>query len=315
MTQSSQPDVLVMGATCLDVKARPLSTILPSTSTPAQIRLSLGGSGRNIAENLARLGVKVSLLSVVGNDLLGRQLLERTAQAGVDVSRVLHSPEHSTGAYLALFSEEDQLGYSLDDVSQLRAATPAYVRGHSRLFRNAKMLVMDGNLDRETVAATLQMAKQHSLPVCLDPASVRRAYAIRTHLSEFHLVTPNVAEAEALLDMPVRGVDDALKAARTMVASGVDIAVVTMAEKGLVYVTSEGLGESYGRIPAPRCEVEDWTGAGDALMAAVVYGLLNDMSVDDCMRLGVAAAAVALTSSQSVNPEMSLERLYASMEL
>jgi pseudouridine kinase len=313
VSRAARSEVLVLGASCLDIKARPLTPVVPSTSNPAHIRFSLGGSGRNIAENLSRLGVRVSLLSAVGNDLLGQRLMDRTAEAGVDVSRVIRSPEHSTGAYLAMFTEDGAQGYALDDVSQLKAMTPRYVQQQARLFRDARMAVLDGNTDRETVAAALQIAREHSLRVCLDPASVRRAYALRNHLTEFHMVTPNAAEAEALLDMSIGGVEDALDAARRMVASGVGIAVVTMAENGLVYVTSEGLGQSYGRIPAPRCEVVDWTGAGDALMAAIVYGLLNEMPVDDCMRLGVAAAALALGSEQSVNPAMSLELLYANM--
>lgn len=315
MSRPARSEVLVLGATCLDVKARPLSPIVPLTSNPAQIRFSPGGSGRNVAENLSRLGVRVSLLSVVGADEVGQRLLERTSQAGVDVSRVIRSPDHATGAYLSLSSEEDQQGYALDDVSQLKAATPKYVQDHERLVRGAKMMVLDGNVDRETVAATLQVARRLHVPVCLDPVSIRRAYALRTHLSEFHMVTPSAAEAEALLDMPVAGAEDALEAARRMVASGIGIAVVTMGAQGLVYVTSDGLGQGYGRVPAPRCEVVDWTGAGDALMAAVVYGLINEMPVDDCMRLGVAAAALALESPASVNPAMSLEQLYASMEL
>jgi pseudouridine kinase len=315
VSRAAQSEVLVLGTSCLDVKAQPLSAVVPATSNPARIRFSPGGSGRNIAENLSRLGVDVALLSAVGDDLLGQRLIDRTAEAGVDVTRVIRSPEYSTGAYLAMFTEEGHQGYVLDDVSQLKAATPAYVRKHARLFRTAKMAVLDGNLERETVAAALQIARRHDVPMCFDPASVRRAYALRDHLTAFHMVTPNAAEAGALLDMSISGVEDALEAAKRMVSSGVEIAVVTMAENGLVYVTSQGLGQGYGRIPAPRCEVVDWTGAGDALMAAIVYGLLNEMPVDDCMRLGVSAAALALASPQSVNPAMSLEMLYANMSI
>ncbi len=300
--------MIVLGATCLDIKARPLAPVLPSTSNPAQIRLTPGGCGRNVSENLARLGVRVAFLSVVGTDLLGRRLLERTARAGVDVSRVLRSPNGTTAAYLALFTDENHKGYALDDVSQLKAATPNYIYNHRGLFRHARMLMVDGNVDTETMAAAVSLAKEKGMLACLDPVSVRRAYALRPYFSEFTVVTPNVPEAEALVDLSIHGMEDALEAARRMVASGVGIAIITLAEEGLVYVTSEG----HGRIPAVRCDVEDWTGAGDALVAAVIYGLINQMPVDECMRLGVAAATLTLKSAESVNPAMSLEQLYAS---
>ena len=313
MMRSLFTDVVVLGATCLDARVQPLAPTMPRTSTPARIRLSPGGAGRNIAENLARLGVRVALLSVVGTDMLGQRLLERTARAGVDVSRVIRSPSCSTGAYVALFTTENERSYALDDVSQLKLATPEYVQSHRSLIRHARMLMMDGNVDTETVAAALSVAKEYGVPVCMDPVSVRRADALRPYFTEFTVITPNVQEAEALLDTSIQSLDDALEAARRMVSVGVEVAIITLGQDGLVYVTSEGLGEGYGRIPAIRCDVVDWMGAGAALSAAVAFGLINQMPVDECMRLGVAAATLTLKSPESVNPEMSLEQLYANM--
>lgn len=309
MTRPESAEIVVLGATCLDIKARPLAPMQPGASNPARIRLSVGGSGRNIAENLARLGVRVSLLSVVGNDLLGQKLLDRTAATGVDVSPVICSPDRTTGAYLSLFTDENQQGFALDDVTQLKLATPDYLEANRVLFKEARMVMVDGNMDRETVASGLSLAREYSVPVGLHPASVRRAYALRPHLSEFSLVTPNRAEAEALLDTTIGTAEEALEAARRMVALGVDVAIITLSDEGLVYATSEG----HGRIPAIRCDVVDWTGAGDALTAAVIYGLINQMPVDEGMRLGVAAATLTLKSPDSVNPEMSLEQLYANL--
>lgn len=309
MLRSRSVDVVVLGATCFDVKARPLAPVCPNTSSPGRILLSAGGTGRNMAENLALLGVRVALLSVVGTDPDGQRLLDRTSQAGVDVSRVIRSSEVSTGAYLAIFTEGDQKGYALDDVSQLKLATVEYVERHKTLLRTARLIVMDGNVDTETVAAVLDLVRRHEVRVCVDPVSVRRAYALRPYLSEFYMVTPNRAEAEALLDITIDDVDRALEAAGMLVARGVQVAVVTLAEQGLVYATSE----ARGRIPSLRCDVVDWTGAGDALSAAIVYGLLNEMPVDECMRLGIAAATLTLSSPESVNPEMSLDELYANI--
>ena len=85
--------------------------------------------------------------------------------------------------------------------------------------------------------------------------------------------------------------------------------VITLAEHGLYYATREGSGH----IPAPRVEVVDATGAGDALIAGMVYGLINGLPVDECMRLGVSAATLTLRSPETVSPELNLERLYEAM--
>jgi pseudouridine kinase len=86
----------------------------------------------------------------------------------------------------------------------------------------------------------------------------------------------------------------------------VRIAVITLAEFGVCYATSN---ES-GHVPALEIDVVDLTGAGDALTAAVIFGLLEEMPVGEAMRLGVAAAALTIQSRDTVNRELCLEMLY-----
>jgi pseudouridine kinase len=103
---------------------------------------------------------------------------------------------------------------------------------------------------------------------------------------------------------------EAALAAHRLLASGVRLAVITLAEHGLYYAAPGGSGH----IPAPRVDVVDATGAGDALTAGVIYGLVNNLPVDECMRLGVSAATLTLLSSETVSPEMSLERVFEGTE-
>jgi len=86
----------------------------------------------------------------------------------------------------------------------------------------------------------------------------------------------------------------------------VDIALITLAEFGVVYATHE----ISGHIPAIQTPIIDPTGAGDALTATVLYGLVNDMDLDDAVRLGVSAASITLRHSGTVYPELTLEKLY-----
>ena len=84
------------------------------------------------------------------------------------------------------------------------------------------------------------------------------------------------------------------------------MAIVTLAEVGLCYASSQ----EKGHIPAIECEVADATGAGDALTAGVVYGLVNGFPISEAVRLGVSAATLTLTCVDTVCPDLSLERLY-----
>ena len=92
--------ILVIGATLMDVKGKPTAGLEPSTSNPANIRMTRGGTARNVAENLGRLGADVVLITAVGDDVIGDLLLDQTAEAGVDVDYALQDENGRTGGYI-----------------------------------------------------------------------------------------------------------------------------------------------------------------------------------------------------------------------
>ena len=94
---SSESPVLVIGSAGIDIIGRLLNQYQSGTSNPGHIRTSYGGVARNVAENLARLDQPVTLISVVGRDPAGDDLLDQLDNVGVDVSAVLRTDEYSTG--------------------------------------------------------------------------------------------------------------------------------------------------------------------------------------------------------------------------
>ncbi len=298
--------VLVIGAAGLDLKGYAARAIRLGATNPGQVRRSVGGVARNIAENLARLGHPVVLISAVADDEAGRWVLERTRGAGVDTRHVLVVPDGRTGVYLAVLDEQGNLVVAVDDMGILEAITPRYLQARRGLFEQAAMVVLDANLSPAALRMAVRLAHRFGVPVAADPTSPTLAMRLRSVLPELYLVTPNAAEAEALTGLPVSSVDEALFAARYLTALGVQIAIITMAELGLVYAA----GDLSGHIPALRTEIVDFTGAGDALTAAVIFALLHNIPIEEAVRLGVAAAALTLRSPETVSPDLSLERLY-----
>jgi pseudouridine kinase len=299
--------ILVIGAASIDTKGHADQSIQAGTSTPGAIRISVGGVGRNIAENLARLGESVVLLSAVGDDESGQRILQQAAECDLDVSHVLVDAAHRTAAYLAVLDKDGNLLMSIDDMSINRdLVTPEFVYRRRALFRDAQMVVLDANLAPATLTTIFNLAQRYDLPVCADPTTATLAPRLCPHLPGLTLVTPNAAEAEALCGVQVTDRQSALQAAKQLVGMGVRIAIVTLGATGLVYATFQ---ES-GHIPAIECEVVGFTGAGDALTAAVIFGLLNNFPVDEAVRLGTSAAALTLQSRETVCPCLSLERLY-----
>ena len=300
--------VLVIGSAGVDIVGRLRSELNLETSNPAQIRTSFGGVARNVAENLARLGQPVKLLTAVGKDEIGDHLLEHIAEAGVDISAVRRLVDRPTGSYLAVVNSRGALQFALDDMRGASAITAEYLKDNATAFREASLLFFDANLPKETLRTAVSLARRARIPICADPTSVWLAPRLRPYLSRLRLITPNSAEAGVLCCSTVdaRRPQQVLEAAKSLVGLGVEVVIITLAEFGVTYATSQ----TSGQIPAIRTEILDPTGAGDALTAAVIFALLNDIPLDDAVRLGVSAASLVLRYPGTVVPDLSLQKLY-----
>jgi pseudouridine kinase len=307
-TFSAEKPVLVIGSAGVDIVGRLRSELHTDSSNPAQIRFSFGGVARNVAENLARLGQPVRLITAIGEDDAAGRLLDGLVEAGVDVGAVLRTADGNTGTYLAVFDQAGNRQFALDDMRIVSGLTSQYMRQYAHLFEDASMLFIDANLPKDTLRTVMSLARRAHLPVCADPTTASLAHRLRPYIPRFFMITPNSSEASILCD-PTQEVSNrkqALTAVKCLVSQGVDLAIITLAEQGLCYATSE----VSGYIPALRTGVLDPTGAGDALSATVIFAILNGIQIDEAMRLGVSAASLTLRYRGAVVPDLSLEKLY-----
>ena len=299
--------VLVVGAAGLDLKVMPRAGVVdPGRSNPGDIRWGWGGVARNIAENLVRLGAEVQLVTAVGNDWLGQALLTRLRDLGIGTEGCLVIEEQPTSSYVALYNRERELQVAFDAMGIVAAITPGHLNRLRRLVREADIICIDANPSPETLATLFRLSQQYDVPVCVDPTAALLAAKFRPYLSSITAITPSRHEAEALLGTTLAD-DDAIRAgARSLVQEGVRLAAIMLGAEGLCYATSE---ES-GRIAAFPVDVVDPGGAGDALTAAVAYGLLERVSPEEAVRLGMSAAAQTVMCRETVCPNLSPELLY-----
>jgi pseudouridine kinase len=305
----SPADVVVVGAACLDVKGRIGGDIVAGTSNAGDVRISVGGCARNVAENLARLGMRTALLSVACQDDFGRAIVQQTEAAGVDTDHMLISCDHHSAAYMALVSAQGALLVAVDDTAAVMAITPSYIADHADLLEAARMVVIDANVPLDAAEALLAICGPAEVPVVLEPVAYAPALRFRPLIGGFYMLMPNAVETQALTGMPVADASQGALAAKQLIALGAQVAIITLADLGLVYATAA----ASGYVPAIEVELVDPTGAGDALTAAVVYALLNDIPLDEAVRLGVSAAALTLGSNDTVRQDLSLESLYAQL--
>ncbi len=276
-----QPFVVVVGGANVDVKARTTAALVAATSNPGTVVRTPGGVGRNIAENLARLGTRVALVSTVGSDPDGDWLLQETAVAGVDITPVLRGGR--TGRYVAVLGADGDLAVGVADMAATDGLVPD-VLDHD-LLRSADLVVVDGNLPAATVDAVLALGVR----TVLDPVSVPKAERLGPFLDRgLFAITPNQDELAAL--GTVAGLH----------ARGVEVVWVRQGAAGSLLSAPDG----EVRLRAPEVDPVDVTGAGDAMLAAFCHRLLAGASLADAAAWGHEAAALTVASPHTVRPDL-----------
>ncbi|HOU16108.1 MAG TPA: carbohydrate kinase family protein [Anaerolineae bacterium] len=309
---NAEHSVLVIGAAGLDVKVFPRDrAVEPAQSNPGNIRWGWGGVARNIAENLARLGAEVHFVTAVGDDQSGRALLQSLGALGIHTDASIVVPGKPTCSYVALHHHDKQFWLAFEDMDIMRALTPGHIHRLRGLVNTVDMVCIDANLAARTLESLFRLTRQYGVPVCADPTTSALAPRLHPYLPDIAVVTPNKEEAEALVGVPFNTPEAISAGTRRLVQLGVNLAVITLGAEGLYYATSE---ES-GRLPALVTDIVDPVGAGDALTAAVAYALLENMSPEEAVRLGLTAATQTVLCHETVCPTLSLEMLYEHLVL
>ncbi|NDJ62222.1 MAG: hypothetical protein GYB67_13935 [Chloroflexi bacterium] len=300
--------VLVVGSAAIDVKAQLPDLVVWGASNAGYVRNRVGGVARNIAENLAQLEVETVLLTAVGRDMPGRRVIRRCRTNGIDCSHVRVVTAGHTAGHVTLLKPDGEMQVAVIDYEIMDYVNRKYLLRHEPLFAAAAMVVIDATLTDEALTTIFELCAKHDLRICADPTAPALAGRLCAYLNQLYMIAPNAAETRSLCGLPdlAQDRDSALGAARHLIGLGTTLAVVTMGDQGVAYADANGAGF----IRAPRAQVIDATGAGDAFTSAVIFGLLNAVSVDEAMRLGITAASLTLQSTETVLPELSQELLY-----
>lgn len=273
----------------------------------------IGGNPLNVAVGAARLGLRVALVSAVGQDPVGEFVMERLRGEGVEVRYVFVKPGRRTpavvlfreaGTYPLTFYREAAADWeiSLEDVSQVPVEeTRALLVSGTALAREPS---------RSSAFLLAELAQQAGVPVYLDldfrPDQWHdaRAYGlvIRSFLPLVHVVIGNEKEVRALRARKVRLVayqasepeveGDLDQAVQDVLEAGVEALVVKAGAKGSGVWTRDGnhLWEPAFSVSHPVTPL----GAGDAFAAGLLWARLEGLSWVDALRIGNACGAIVV---------------------
>ncbi len=295
--------VSVIGGANVDVKGRCRGPYIPGTSNPGRVTLSAGGVGRNIADNLGRLGFSVSLVTALGDDANGAFLRAACDRAGVYLSHAITVAE-PTGTYLAILDEAGEMVSAVSDMRAIDALEPSHLEAAAAMLAQSDMLVADCNISAACLAWLSDFAARHEKRLLIEPVSVPKAMKLLefARVQPVFAITPNAQQLEALAQGDI---------ARLHALGFANVVVHRGSEGAIASDRREAVKVSAGDVSA----VADVTGAGDAAVAGLVCGLVEGLPLAEAARLGQCAAAIKLSSPESVASGLSRDKLFESAGL
>lgn len=249
--------------------------------------LGLGPGGAcNVAIMASHLGLPVCALGEVGDDLFGEIVLEGLAAEGVDVSRVIVSPDARTPVANVLVDDQGEPAY-LGFPGSLRVMS--LPEAWQSFILEADALYADGWVDQpgqvDIVVGALRAARGANIPSFFDPGPGNPKIDNAWHEEAAGLATVLLATEEEARRLS--GEDDPVNSARVLLARGSRLVVIKRGMAGCFLLSEDDLHIAPGLPVVAR----DATGAGDSLAAAIMYGYLNNFDLQAMGDLGNATGA------------------------
>ncbi len=288
-----------IGGANMDIHGRSDSQLIMRDSNPGTLHMSLGGVCRNICENLARLGEDVRLISVVGDDVYGRSILEGCALAGIDVSGVRVLAGERSSSYVSLMDGDGDMLLAMSDMHIIKKLDAHLVDESRDMLCGAEIVVCDGNLSVSTVRRLTEVCPA---PLYVDPVSTAWARELAPVIGRFDTVKPNRMELAALTGCPVDTPRHLETACDALLSQGVRRVFVSLGREGMYYKGPEG---GMHRASLPFDGMVNATGAGDAAMAGIVWASRRGLDIERTIRVAMAAGMVAIASPDTISREMS----------
>ena len=328
--------VTVIGGANLDINGFSRKPLIAADSNPGRVEYCAGGVGRNIAENLHRLGVQVRLISVIGDDPGGELIKGSSARAGLNIehSLFLKTEGNVTSVYIALMDSNGEMNLALADMDIMELMTKEHLESKAGIIEESEIVLLDANLSEGIITYILDRFGRHSDAqnghhsdahsggkgprFFLDAVSGGKARRAASRIGSFDTLKLGRMEAAALSGISLSGCaiagDEAArelgKAADWFCDRGVRRAFITLGKEGVFTLLPGRRFFTPVRYAPPL----NTSGGGDAFMAGIVYGTLEGWNEEKMVSFSMAMARITVRSKYTVSREMSLELAFKEME-
>ena len=300
-----------IGAANVDITGRSFNKLVMQDSNPGCMHVCAGGVTRNVLENLARLGGDCKLVTIIGNDVQGNLILKSCKDVGIDTSNIIIKKNGISSTYMAILADNGDMELALSDMRILQNLSPEELEKRKKVILNAKAVTLDPCLPEKAIEYIVENFSD-KVPLFCDPVSTAYAKRIKPYVSKIHTIKPNKMELEVLTDMPCNSKKEVVEACHKLVEQGVKRVFVTAGSKGCIYY--DYLGNSVFKSLKPVDYIVNASGAGDSFTSGIIYGFLNDLSIDETIDIALACGKLCILSEDTINPDMSIEMVKGIIE-
>lgn len=296
--------VTCIGGANMDYIFRLEEEMMLGTSNPVKSQSSYGGVIRNVAENLARLGEDVSLMTLVGQDTKGKELLRDNHQL-MEVFASEEVSEQTTGGYYAVLKEDGNMQVGYADMAINDLMDRSWILRHKRHLRMSKYLVADTNAKKDALEALLSFSLDEHIPLAIVGVSSPKMKHVPTKLEGLDLLICNIDESQTYFQTKE---EDGRVLVKKWLEKGVKKVVVTAGVEGSFF-GEDGQVHHQAIIKVKQEDVLDTTGAGDAFSGALLYSLINGFAFEKSVSIGALSASNTIRSRYSVDKSLSFDKL------
>lgn len=294
--------VICIGAALVDELFHAREEMLLATTIEANVTKTVGGVSRNIAHQLALLGVNVQLISVFGNDSDGNWLKQVSSDAGVRLDAAI-TKEGLSGKYTGILNVDGSLYTAFLTNAANHLITPQHLEKNKDLLLTALYILADANISLETGEWLLEFSNTTGIPFILEPVSVPPARKFRNaDLKGLHLVTPNEDELPVLCSEKAfftqLQIDELL-------GKGVENIWLHNGKHGSALYSKEKLIT----LHAPEIEIVDCTGAGDGSLTGFILGKTLGKEDLDCLKIAHTLSAEILQVNGAIATHLTQKKL------
>lgn len=297
--------IVGIGACNVDVYGKSLIKIRSHYDHPAHINSSIGGVMYNIIANYNALAGNCKLITAYSDDIYGKAIVKHCEDENIDISDSLLVKDQSSGVFMQVMDDHNDMYLAICDMSVLQNIEPEFIVSKKGILLGARAVVIDPSLNDETIEKIIEIC-EGIVPLYADPISDNFAKKMKKYVKHFEMIKPNRNELAVLAGMDVTDEDSLLAAGRKLIGKGLKKLVVSLGKDGILYMRNE---LQIRRRFAEEKNVVNASGAGDALMATLIYGDVSGLEVEKTLDLALAAGIAAIRTEDTVNELMSLSLL------